>query len=122
MNSEVVEVAQDAAEAAVSAKGLGSTLTGGAVALYGGLSANDWAVVLGVVLGIGGLMVQIWDKYHAHQERKVRLRALAAREKREIAQHKAEMAEYARTGRMPLLELPVLDSLTELHSGGGIHD
>lgn len=69
MNNEAVDVA-------VTAKGLGSTLTGSGLAIYGGLiTANEWALVIGVIVGIGGLCVQIWDKYHAHTERKERMRA-----------------------------------------------
>lgn len=109
MNNEAVDVV-------VTAKGLGSTLTGSGLAIYGGLTANEWALVIGVIVGVGGLCVQIWDKYHAHTERKERMRALRARERHERERHKAAMAEYARTGKPPMLELPVLDSM------GGGHD
>lgn len=93
MKTEVVE-------AAATAKGLGSTLTGSGLAIYGGLTANEWALVIGVIVGIGGLCVQIWDKYHAHAERKERRRALRARERYERERHKAAMAEFERTGKM----------------------
>lgn len=106
----------EAVDVAVTAKGLGSTLTGSGLAIYGGLTANEWALVVGVIVGIGGLCVQIWDKYHAHTERKARMRALRALECHERERHKAAMAEYARTGKPPILELPVLDSM------GGCND
>ena len=104
MNNEAVDVV-------VTAKGLGSTLTGSGLAIYGGLTANEWALFIGVIIGVGGLCVQIWDKYHAQQERKARKAILAAREKRERERHRAAMSEFERTGNMPMLELPVLDSM-----------
>lgn len=106
----------EAVDVAVTAKGLGSTLTGSGLAIYGGLTANEWALVIGVIVGIGGLCVQIWDKYHSHTERKERMRALKRRERHECERHKAAMAEFERTGKLPMLELPVLDSM------GGGHD
>ena len=104
MNNEAVDVV-------VTAKGLGSTLTGSGLAIYGGLTANEWALVIGIVVGVGGLYVQIWDKYHTQQERKARMRALRARERHEHERHKAAMYEFERTGKLPMLELPVLDSM-----------
>lgn len=106
----------EAVDVAVTAKGLGSTLTGSGLAIYGGLTANDWALVIGVIVGVCGLCVQIWDKYQAHTERKERMRALRARERNERELHKAAMSEYALTGKLPMLELPVLDSM------GGCND
>ena len=90
----------DAVEIAATAKGLGSTLTGSGLAIYGGLTANEWALVVGIIVGFGGLCVQIWDKFHSHKERKERLRALRARERYERERHKAAMAEFERTGKM----------------------
>ena len=104
MNNEAVDVV-------VTAKGLGSTLTGSGLAIYGGLTANEWAFFIGIILGVGGFCVQIWDKYDAKQERKARKAIIAAREKRERELHKAVMSEFERTGKMPMLELPVFDSM-----------
>lgn len=98
MKTETVDVA-------VTAKGLGSTLTGSGLAIYGGLTANEWALVIGVIVGVGGLCVQIWDKYNAHTERKERMRALRALERHELERHKAAMSEYARLERMKALEM-----------------
>lgn len=105
MNQETVEVI-------ATAKGLGSTIAGSAVALYGGFTANEWAVLVGVVVGVGGLCVQCWTQYHAHQERKVRMKALYSREKRDIERHKATMAELQRG--CSVVELPVYDSLGDM--------
>ena len=77
-----VSQAADAASA-LSGKGLTAALSGGGALILGGLTANDFAILLGAVAAVVGLAVQ-W--YYRHQEFKLRRR-----------EHIANMAAYEAT-------------------------
>lgn len=82
------EAARIAAEATAATAGKGAlitTVTGGATAIYGGYTLNEWAIVIGVAATLGGLAVQIVVQIDAYIDRK-------ARRKRETELHAARLA------------------------------
>lgn len=40
------------------------TYIGGALATLSGLSLNEWGVVIGIGVGVGGFAANLWFKYH----------------------------------------------------------
>lgn len=93
----------------VNAKSLATTISGGAVAAYGGLSSTDWAAILGLTVGFIGLVMQWWDKRRTDVERRARMAALAVRQKQEQERHEAYMKSIKKEGNIDLY--PALDSL-----------
>lgn len=41
-----------------------STYTGGALAALSGLTLNEWGVIIGIALGVGGFAANLWFKWH----------------------------------------------------------
>ena len=39
-----------------------TTITGGGLTIFGGLAMNEWAILVGVVLGVAGFFADIWFK------------------------------------------------------------
>lgn len=70
-----IESVEPAASAA-SAKALAATMAGAGTLSFGGLTANDMAMVIGAVVAVLGLLVQ-W--YYRHKEFKLRERETNAR-------------------------------------------
>jgi hypothetical protein len=66
----------DAAAVATSAA-LKTTVAGGGLVSFGGLTANDWAIVGGLVIAVAGFLLQ-W-----HFQRR--------RDRREVEEHEARM-------------------------------
>lgn len=77
MTDHATTTAQAAdAAAAASTKAMAATLSGAGGLFVGGLTANEFAMVTGAVVGVIGLAVQ-W--YYRHQEYRMRRREHEAR-------------------------------------------
>lgn len=76
----------DSAAVAASAA-LKTTLAGGGLVSFGGLTANDWAIVAGLVIAVAGFILQWY-----FQRR---------RDRREVEEHEAKM-ELLRAGAVGL--------------------
>lgn len=69
-HTTAVTHAADAASA-LSSKGLAVTMTGGGTLFFGGLTANELAMIIGMVVSVVGLVLQ-W--YYRHKEYQMRRR------------------------------------------------
>ena len=72
-------------------KALIATLAGSATAFFGGMTAQEIAMLGGLGVGIVGLMVQIWSAYKADKERQERIQALRTESKQKADRHEYEM-------------------------------
>lgn len=88
------EAARGAADATIGKTALGVTLTGGTAAMYGGYTLNEWAMILGAIAAVGGLLVQCVVQWHAWRLR-------VAKAKREQEWHDTRMAAIARNATTP---------------------
>lgn len=73
---------QHAIDATMAAAGTKATYTGGVTTLAGWLLSSEFGILIGVILGVAGFIVQV---YYSRK-----------RDKREAARHEHEMAEFRR--------------------------
>ena len=56
-----------------------TTITGGGITLFGGITVNEWAMLIGAILGIAGFAAELWFKHRRlhldreYQEQKIKL-------------------------------------------------
>lgn len=56
-----------------------TTITGGGLTIFGGLAMNEWAMVIGAIIGVAGFAAELWFKHRRlhqdreYQEEKIRL-------------------------------------------------
>lgn len=72
----------------------GMTYGGGATAFVGGLTLNEFAIVFGMVIGLLGFCLQIYQTIHKHRVYAAERRLLEDRAKREEEEHSAKMGMY----------------------------
>jgi hypothetical protein len=82
---DALEAARLAADATAGKAALGATLTGAGAAIYGGYTLNEWAMALGALAAVGGL---VFHAYTTIDSALLRRR----KERREEEWHKTRMA------------------------------
>ena len=79
-----------AAAAAVSAHASKATYTGSGLSIFGGLTLNEAAIVVGMLTAILGLAVQ-W--YYKHRSVSAQIRHMEAEDARRQAEHEERMRD-----------------------------
>lgn len=72
----------------------GMTYGGGATAFIGGLTLNEFAIIFGMVIGLLGFCLQIYQTVHKHRVYAAERKLIAERAERERAEHIAKMELY----------------------------
>ena len=78
-------------DAALAAVGSKSTYAGASVTVTGWLLSSEFAVLIGMLLGLGGFLVN-W--YYRHKLTNTEIRLREAQELREREEHAAKMEMY----------------------------
>ena len=73
---------------------VGMTYGGGATAFIGGLTLNEFAIVFGMVIGLLGFVLQVYQTLHKRQVVLAEKRLLEERAQREREEHAAKMEMY----------------------------
>lgn len=94
-NETAAEAARAAADATIASYGAKAGVGGGIVAVGGAITLSELAMIVGIIVGIGGFIVQIAAQWHA-----ARIRERA--DKRAKALYEARMAAIAKTGKDPV--------------------
>ena len=91
MKQQAAQVAGDAGMAKVAT---GMTVGGGGTAFIGGLTLNEFAMVFGMVIGLLGLCLQVYQTLHKRRVYIAERQAIEARTRREEEEHNAKMGLY----------------------------
>ncbi len=78
-------------DAAIAAAGSKITYAGSGVTITGWLLSSEFAVLVGMLLGVAGFVVN-W--YYRHKLTRAEIRIMVERDKREAAEHRARMGMY----------------------------
>lgn len=78
----------------VSKVASGMTYGGGLSAFIGGMTINEFAIVFGMVIGLLGFILQVYQTLHKRQLVLAEKRLLDERRQREIEEHSAKMGMY----------------------------
>jgi hypothetical protein len=94
-----------------------TTVTGGAAAIYGSLTLNDFAMIAGMVGIIVGLIFQLLNYVTNLRKTKTEIEAIRRREAREELEHQKAMKAHDDAARLRKKKDRALDMLEEDHSG-----
>lgn len=72
----------------------GMTYGGGATAFFGGLTLNEFAIIFGMVIGLLGFALQVYQTIHKRRVYIEERRLLQERALREREEHAAKMGMY----------------------------
>ena len=72
----------------------GMTYGGGATAFIGGLTLNEFAIVFGMVIGLLGFVLQVYQTVHKRRVYVAERKLLEERAERERQEHAAKMGLY----------------------------
>jgi len=72
----------------------GMTYGGGATAFVGGLTLNEFAIVFGMVIGLLGLVLQVYQTVHKRRVYVAERKLIEERAERERQEHAAKMGLY----------------------------
>lgn len=72
----------------------GMTYGGGATAFIGGLTLNEFAIVFGMVIGLLGFCLQIYQTVHKRRVYVAERKLIEERAERERQEHAAKMGLY----------------------------
>ena len=72
----------------------GMTYGGGATAFVGGLTLNEFAIVFGMVIGLLGLVLQVYQTVHKRRVYVAEHKLIEERAERERQEHAAKMGLY----------------------------
>ena len=97
-----MEIHQQAADQAVqhtttfvgSKVATGMTYGGGATAFIGGLALNEFAIVFGMVIGLLGFVLQVYQTVHKRKVYVAERKLIEERAQREREEHAAKMGLY----------------------------
>ncbi len=78
-------------DAALAASGSKVTYAGSGVTVTGWLLSSEFAVLVGIFLGLAGFLVN-W--YYRHKVARAEIRIMTERNAREAAEHRARMGMY----------------------------
>lgn len=88
------QAAQAASDAVMAKVATGMTLGGGGTAFIGGLTLNEFAMVFGMLIGLLGLCLQVYQTVHKRRVYVTERQAIEARSRREEEEHRAKMGMY----------------------------
>ena len=88
------QAAQAASDAVMSKVATGMTYGGGATAFFGGLTLNEFAIIFGMVIGLLGFALQVYQTIHKRRVYIEERRLLQERAQREREEHAAKMGMY----------------------------
>lgn len=88
------QAAQAASDAVMSKVATGMTYGGGATAFFGGLTLNEFAIIFGMVIGLLGFVLQVYQTIHKRRVYIEERRLLQERALREREEHAAKMGMY----------------------------
>lgn len=97
-----MEIKQDAVDQAVqhtstfagSKLATGMTYGGSATAFFGGLTLNEFAIIFGMVIGLLGFALQVYQTIHKRRVYIEERRLIQERALREREEHAAKMGMY----------------------------
>lgn len=72
----------------------GMTYGGGATAFVGGLTLNEFAIVFGMVIGLLGFVLQVYQTVHKRRVYVAERKLIEERAERERQEHAAKMGLY----------------------------
>lgn len=72
----------------------GMTYGGGATAFIGGLKLNEFAIVFGMVIGLLGFVLQVYQTVHKRRVYVAERKLIEERAERERQEHAAKMGLY----------------------------
>lgn len=72
----------------------GMTYGGGATAFIGGLTLNEFAIVFGMVVGLLGFVLQVYQTMHKRRVYVAERKLIEERAQREREEHAAKMGMY----------------------------
>ena len=72
----------------------GMTYGGGATAFVGGLTLNEFAIVFGMVIGLLGFVLQVYQTIHKRRVYVAERKLIEERAERERQEHAAKMGLY----------------------------
>ncbi len=72
----------------------GMTYGGGATAFIGGLTLNEFAIVFGMVIGLLGFVLQVYQTVHKRRVYVAERKLIEERAERERQEHAAKMGLY----------------------------
>ena len=72
----------------------GMTYGGGATAFIGGLTLNEFAIVFGMVIGLLGFVLQVYQTIHKRRVYVAERKLIEERAERERQEHAAKMGLY----------------------------
>lgn len=72
----------------------GMTYGGGATAFIGGMTLNEFAIVFGMVIGLLGFVLQIYQTVHKRRVYVAEKKLIEERAERERQEHAAKMGMY----------------------------
>lgn len=78
-------------DAAIAAAGSKATYAGSGVTITGWMLSSEFAVLVGMLLGVAGFVVN-W--YYRHKLARHEIRIMTERNERERAEHRARMGMY----------------------------
>lgn len=88
------QVATHATTFASSKLATGMTYGGGATAFIGGLTLNEIAIVFGMVIGLLGFVLQVYQTVHKRRVYVAERKLIEERAERERQEHAAKMGLY----------------------------
>ena len=88
------QAAQAASDAVMSKVATGMTYGGSATAFFGGLTLNEFAIIFGMVIGLLGFALQVYQTIHKRRVYIEERRLLQERAQREREEHAAKMGMY----------------------------
>lgn len=102
MNGDPMGIKQQAADQAVehtttfvgSKLATGMTYGGGVTAITGGLTLNEFAIVFGMVIGLLGFGLQVYQTIHKRRVYIAEKKLIDERAQREREEHAAKMGMY----------------------------
>lgn len=90
----VEAIAQATSDATIAKVGLSMSVSGGATTVVGGLTMNEFGVIFGMFIGLIGLVLQAIQWRDHRRKVAAEIRALEAKEARELEEHRARMGMY----------------------------
>ena len=87
-------IVQATSDATVAKVGFSMSVSGGATTIVGGLTMNEFGVIFGMFIGLIGLVLQAMQWRDSRRKVAAEIRALEAKEARELEEHRARMGMY----------------------------
>ena len=92
--AQAAQAAQVASDAVLTKIATGMSIGGGSTAVIGGLTLNEFAMVFGMLIGLLGLCLQIYQTLHKRRIYIAEHKAIEEKSRREEEEHRAKMEMY----------------------------